>query len=216
MIVSKVYKQILYTLSNFKLFNETVFKVLFPNYEDLLVNVHVLLVVGCPEPYDAMFKEYEGTEYIVFDLIRLASYVEQGYSVEDLVTQLIIHEFTHQCINQIYPCSKEMTYEEKLNYIVFNEGMAHFLAFKSSIHIDWESELYRIHYENVKSLLMKALQATSKDKQLEWLERADTGSYWNKFGAIAGKIYFGLHKDELFNIYKKGYKDICYRILDIK
>lgn len=170
--------------------------------------------MGCPEPYDAMFKNYEGTEYIVFDLIRFSKYVEQGYPIKYLITQLITHEFTHQCINLDYPYPNDMTYQEELSYVIFNEGIAHLLAYKNPVDgIDWESEEYSTYYANAKSKFMKALQENDRKKQLELLEQADSGPYWDKFGAIMGKIYFGLNLKSLPFIYRNGYKDIINRIL---
>ena len=214
-IVSKIYHQVIQVLNDFTPFNASIFKKLFPNYTELLEDLNILLIVGCPNPYDAMFRKYEGTEYIVFDLIRFSQYVEQGYPLEDLITQFITHEFTHQCIHQAYPYSIDMTYQEKLSYIIFNEGIAHLLAFKSSIDpIDWKSEPYNLHYENAKMKLTKALQETDRDHQLNLLNQADSGPYWDKFGAIVGKIYFGLNLEYLETLYQKGYKTIIVNILN--
>lgn len=213
--MSKIYDQVLQILDHFIPFNVSIFKKLFPNYTKLIEEVNILLIVGCPNPYDAMFKQYEGSEYIVFDLIRLSQYVKQGDTLENLIIQFITHEFTHQCIHRTYPYLINMSYLEKLSYIIFNEGIAHLLAFKNSIDfINWKNEPYSLYYENAKMKLIKALQETDKDYQLNLLNQADAGPYWDKFGAIVGKIYFGLNLECIETLYQNGYKTIIDDILN--
>ena len=44
--------------------NEKIYSSLYPNWREVLKDVNVILVVGCPNPYDAMVREYKKKEYI--------------------------------------------------------------------------------------------------------------------------------------------------------
>lgn len=213
--VSKVYQQLLHTLNDFTPLNEELFKRLFPNYRALLKELNVLFIVGCPEPYDAIFLEHHDKQYIVFDLIRFSTYIEHGYDVQKLVKGLVTHEFIHFCIAKDYPMPNPITYEEQLSYIIFNEGFAHLLAFNECIEeVDWHSLEYNQYYINAKNTLMMALKEEDPKKQSILLEQADSGAYWDKFGAITGKLYLSKHLIDLGAIYQKGYKDMLNAILE--
>ena len=87
-IVKNIYNEIKAILEDFKPLNEEIFNMLFPYFNRILKESKVLLVVGCPEMYDAMFIEYDNDDYIVFDLINLSKYIKHGYSINKIVTNL--------------------------------------------------------------------------------------------------------------------------------
>lgn len=57
-------KNILYTikkvLSEFIPINRSIYSALYPQWESIINDMNVLLLVGCPAPYDAMVRKYNG------------------------------------------------------------------------------------------------------------------------------------------------------------
>ncbi|MGG7164108.1 hypothetical protein [Clostridium ihumii] len=213
-VVKEIYIKIKIILMNFKPINEDIFKVLFPNYKNVFESTKVLLVVGCPKMYDAMFIEHEDEEYIIFDLINLVNYIKHGHDIEKVLKNLLTHEFVHRCVKEKYPLKENLPYVEKLNYIVFNEGFAHLLAYKDNIkEYDFNSKFYLDKYENAKLKLRNAIKEKNETKQEKWLKEADVGNYWNKFGAISGKLYLAQHIDLLIEIYTNGWRNIIFNII---
>lgn len=212
--VSRVYNQMMDSLQYFQPMNKKFFGAIFPTYKELLDELNIILIVGCPSPYDAMFLTYKNKAYIVFDLIRLGEYLLEGYEIKDIVNQMITHEFAHQCINQNYKEPIGESYTQKLAYIVFNEGIAHLLAYRQNIEqIDWQDEVYIKHYESAISQLQEALLEKEEEEQTNYLIKADTGTYWSKFGAIAGKIYFANNMEKLTSLYHAGYERVLGNIV---
>lgn len=216
-IVKNIYNEIKVILEDFNPLNEEIFNNLFPDYNKIVKESKVLLVVGCPEMYDAMFMEYDNDDYIVFDLINLSKYLKYGYSINKIVTDLLTHEFVHRCIKEKFPNYNERAFTEKLNYITFDEGFAHLLAYKENIKDhDFSNNFYKEKYEKSKLKLKEAISEQDKEKQKSLLQDADVGSYWDKYAAIAGKLYLAQHINELDDIYNKGWKNIINDILNEK
>lgn len=115
-------------LRDFVPYNRELFCALFPHWREQAGTVEVLLAVGCPAPYDAMVREQNGKQSIVFDLIRCLEYKRAGVDIPSLMRKLITHELAHVCIHRDYPACPA-AYREKLGYITFDEGFAHALAF---------------------------------------------------------------------------------------
>ena len=101
--VNKIRLYVKDTLSDFSPLNKNIYSALYPDWKTIINDMNVLLVVGCPEPYDAMAMEYNGKQYIIFDLIRFSDYKDSGYDIELLVKQLITHETSHLCLHKKYP-----------------------------------------------------------------------------------------------------------------
>ena len=213
-IVKNIYNEIKAILEDFKPLNEEIFNMLFPYFNRILKESKVLLVVGCPEMYDAMFIEYDNDDYIVFDLINLSKYIKHGYSINKIVTNLLTHEFVHRCINEKFPNDNERTFTEKLNYITFDEGFAHLLAYKENIkEYDFSTDFYKKKYEKAKLKLKEAIEEQDVEKKEILLQDANVGAYWDKYAAIAGKLYLAQHIDELDYIYNEGWHDIISDIM---
>lgn len=90
-------------LSEFRPLNENIYSTLYPEWKSIIAKMNILLVVGCLNPYDAMVREYDGNQYIIFDLIHLCNYKIQGYNIELVIKQLITHETSHLCLRKKYP-----------------------------------------------------------------------------------------------------------------
>lgn len=213
-LIQDIYKRIISFLKDFKPFNEEYFNLLFPNFKSILENTPVILTVGCPFPYDAMFREFNGRDYVIFDLIRFSQYAEKGYDLNIIIKILLTHEFTHKCIKEKYPLIKNASYLQKLNYIVFDEGFAHLLSYKDNIKsINFSSENYKDKFQKAKLMLIEAVKEKKEEEQKEWLKKADSGEYWEKFPSICGKLYLADNLSSLSSIYIKGWKYIISDII---
>lgn len=169
-----------------------------------------ILVVGFPDPYDAMVLEHNGRAYMVFDLIQFGEdSLNEDYSCHRVLT----HELIHLCLMEDYPVPHEMSYIEDLNYTAFNEGFAHALTYPENIHDFVFDGFLEKKFKMAKHTLRAALAETDKQKQKVYSRMADTGEYWNKFAAIAGKLYLLQHIDEIERIYQEGWHDFTSRIL---
>ncbi|GFP77472.1 hypothetical protein [Clostridium fungisolvens] len=201
--VNEIYEKIYISLSKFTPYNASIFSKLFPNWIELIEDINIILAVGCPPPYDAMVREYDGVEYVIFDLIRFISYEKDSNDIISLIRGMITHEFTHICIHKTYPFT-ENGYINKLKYITFDEGFAHILAFSDNITSYDFSKIIKSHFEDTLNTLRIALSETDTLKQKEYLEKSSSGAYWSKFAAISGKLYLASNIDHLHDIYNSG------------
>ena len=191
-------------LLDFVPLNKEIYSSLYPNWREVLKDVNIILVVGCPNPYDAMVREYKKKEYIIFDLIRFNDYKELGYDIDFVIKQLITHELSHLCLHEKYPPFDYISFKEKLKYIVFDEGFAHILAFKEDLENYDFTEIIKEHYENSLSKLRKSLKEKDINKQKKLLIESNSGKYWNKFGAVAGKLFIAENIKNINELYKSG------------
>ncbi len=200
-------------LLDFKPFNQSLFEALFPEWRHLLEEVNIILAVGCPDPYDAFVRKNKEKEYIIFDLLRFNVYRKLGYDIELAIRQMITHEFVHICLHNAYPQPTDATYVEALEYILFDEGFAHLLAFKEDVLGFDFSEYIETKMYTVQSRFKQALLETDVHKQKMFLEEANAGSYWDKFAAISGKLYLAKNKDRLNELYGLGVKQLTAHIM---
>lgn len=181
-----------------------IYSALYPEWEAIVNEMTVLLLVGCPNPYDAMVREHNGKEYIIFDLIRFGNYEMQGCDIEQLIRQLITHETSHLCLHKKYPVPTADSYLEQLKYITFDEGFAHLLAYQDNVKDSDHSAIINEHYEDAYGKLQEAMKQTDPQRQKELLEQSNSGSYWSKFASISGKLFLLAHIDGLHEIYDNG------------
>lgn len=191
-------------LSEFIPLNKNIYSTLFTEWRTILNGMNVILLVGCPSPYDAMVRKHDGKEYIIFDLIRFCDYKMQGYDIELLIRQLITHETSHLCLHKQYPLPSSDDYLEQLKYITFDEGFAHLLAFKDNIEKLDFSAIINKYYNNSFIKLKEAMKERNLQKQKILLEQSNSGSYWDKFASISGKLFLANHLDEIQKIYING------------
>lgn len=203
--IVKIKEDVMKELETFYPLNDDVFNVLFPHWKEIEKKMDVQLVVGCPIVYDMM--ERDGI--IVIDIQNLDKYLEEGHDMKHLLQVLITHEFTHMCINHDYQMTSYPSYLEQLDYLLFQEGFAHAIPYLKSM----DAEKYAREFEKAIRTLKEAVKETDLKKQKDYLIKADTGEYWEKFGAIASKLYILSHKDNLLEIYQKGYHNFHEHIL---
>ncbi len=191
-------------LLNFTPLNEKIYKDLYPDWEKILKNINVLLVVGCPEPYDAMVREQNGKQYIILDLIRFSGYKALGYDINLLIRQLITHETSHVCLHEKYRAPSSEDYVENLKYIVFDEGFAHLLSINGDVMEYDFSKMIEEHYNDSYAKLIDAFEETDIQKQNDLLIASNSGPYWEKFGAISGKLFLANHIKDVQELYEHG------------
>ncbi|MPQ45066.1 hypothetical protein [Clostridium tarantellae] len=211
--VKEICEKIYSNLNNFSPYNTELFSKLFPKWKDLIKDINIVLAVGCPSSYDAMVREYNGKEYIILDLIRFMSYEKKDEEIIALIVAMITHEFAHICIHRDYPVAK-VGYKNKLIYITFDEGFAHFLSFTNNIDTYNFNDIIQLHYENSVKKLRIALFETNRLKQEKYLEECDCGYYWNKFAAISGKLYLASNINCLHDIYNQGPSVMALNIIE--
>lgn len=202
--VNRIFISIKKILLEFIPLNEDIYSALYPEWKSLIKDVNVLLLVGCPKPYDAMVREYDGKEYIIFDLIRFCDYSEQGYDIEMLVRQLLTHETAHFCLHKRYPIPTSNDFLEQLKYITFDESFSHLLSFKDNIRGFVFSTLIKEHYSQSKTKLQEAMKVVDLQKQETLLVQSNSGPYWDKFASISGKLFLASHLDDIEKIYNGG------------
>ncbi|HEX3020821.1 MAG TPA: hypothetical protein VHP81_00320 [Lachnospiraceae bacterium] len=210
--IENLYRRVIGILKDFTPFNERLISSLFPNWRSLFDTTNILLIVGCPNPYDAMVRQHDGVEYIIFDLIRFQSYVEQGDNVEDIVRRIITHECIHSCIHKDYPVPKE-DYKSILKHAVFDEGFAHLLAFRENIEgVDLTVAIEK-DYRRCLKKLSEAISETNVMRQSTLLEESISGPYWEKFGAISAKLFLAKNIDRLEYWYQNGIDNFMQALL---
>ena len=209
--VAKLYEKIRNQIKHFIPRNKNEVRWLFPQFDRIASNYTILLVVGFPDPYDAMVLEHNGKAYMVFDLVQFQEdSLKEDYSCHKVLT----HELIHLCLMEDYPVSYEMSYFEDLNYTAFNEGFAHALTYVENIYDFVFDGFLEEKFKNAKHTLRAALAETDKQKQKNYSRMADTGAYWDKFASIAGKLYLLRHIDDMKRIYQEGWHDFTARILN--
>lgn len=208
--VSQLYEKLINQIEHFSLRNGETVKRLFPQFDRITSNYTIFLVVGFPDPYDAMVLEHDGKSYMVFDLIQ---FQEDSLSEDYSCHRVLTHELIHLCLMEDYPLPIGMSYIEDLNYTAFNEGFAHALTYPEDLSSFVFDDFLEEKFVTAKHTLRTALAETDKDKQAIYSKKADTGHYWEKFAAIAGKLYLLKHIDDLACIYQNGWRDFATRIL---
>ncbi|WDV45168.1 hypothetical protein PV797_16825 [Clostridiaceae bacterium M8S5] len=202
--INKIHTIMKSILLNFTPLNESIYSALYPNWKSITSNLNILLVVGCPEPYDALVRTYNNKEYIIFDLIRFYEYSIKGHNINTLVKKLITHETSHICLHEKYPSPLSNAYIDKMKYIIFDESFAHLLSFKDNIkQIDFSTYIDE-HYNRSFTKLKDALQEKNPLKQDQLLIESNCGSYWSKYASVSGKLFLSNHLDNIVNIYNNG------------
>lgn len=199
-------------IENFMPFNEKIYSSLYPGWKEIIKEVNVILVVGCPSPYDAMVMEHEGKSYVIFDLIRFHEYKVLGQDMRKITRQLITHETSHVCLQKRYPVPETGSFRDKLAHTVFDEGFAHLLAYQEDIRSYDFTSLYQAHHGANDLKLKAAFKERDEKKQKALLLRASSGPYWEKFGAVSGKLFLAAHLEELKDLYEGGVEHLIMRM----
>lgn len=202
--------------------NKQMFDAIFPGFHPAKAEeIFVYLIIGAPYPYDAMCRINDsGQLCVIFDLVRIASYCDNSEKVQALMKNLITHELTHVYLHHDYPAGDYTdNLKNQLKYIVFNEGFAHYLSISDNV-LEYNFAEHRDKWKNADAKLKESLKSNiiNRDKVLF---EANTGSFWDKFGAISGM--FGIFRfvngsenpcDRLVELYSKGPHFLTDYIID--
>lgn len=222
--LKEIYEMLISKLNNFEPLNKCLWHEFYGNI-NIPDTISVYLIVGSPKPYDAMVrKDDKWNNCIILDLFRIGSYSEDISKLSGIVSNFVTHEVSHVLTGGVYtPPTIKDSVSDKLKYIVFDEGIAHFLSNKDDIlSIDWYSDEMNTRRKNAYEALCDALKNISDTNKNQILERANSGLYWEKFGAISG--FFGIIDYYNYNgkdikvfkeIFEKGPKSLINFILDI-
>ena len=160
--VLKLYNKLKYQIENFIPRNYETVKRLFPCFDDVANDYTIMLVVGFPDPYDAMVLNNNGVDYMVFDLIQFTQEaLNEDYSCHRVLT----HELIHICLRKNYPEPFCASYTERLDYTAFDEGFAHALTYPENLSEFQFDDFLSEKYHHAKQTLAHALAETDPEKQ---------------------------------------------------
>lgn len=192
--VEEVYRALLETAETFQPLNRDVWDALFPSWADALEHVQTDLIIGFPQPYDAVAMRRDGTYHMVFDLLCWTRYLG-GTDLKAVARNLLTHELCHALIGQtvdgIDADLESGTYGDMLDAMTFHEGFAHLVSYngKELWEADWEEAKLREVHEASRKTLREALSAEGDAEREDYLRRAHQGRYYDKFACMAGMLY---------------------------
>lgn len=153
----------------------------------------VALVVGWPAPYDAgVRRNPRGRPVIVLDLVRLLAASGAPGAVPDAAQGLLDHELAHVVLDARDPLPAGAAYADRLDRIVWDEGLAHHLGMGTHPLVVPGAERRLERQWRALAELAEARAATGEDARAAWLRRADAADgFWEKYACVAGMLAFG-------------------------
>lgn len=153
----------------------------------------VVATAGIPAPYDAWTVTHGEKPVMLFNLSEWTKEEISRYGLP-----ILLHEVSHGLLAEPLKTHEELeSYPLALEKIVIDEGIAHFIGFPGV-----RADILGKHLDKwapSEALLQKAEQRLAasyvdEEEKEELLFKANTGVYWEKFGAISGmfraaKIY---------------------------
>ena len=101
--IKEIYEVLLESLKEFKPWNLPVWGQFFGCYNGVPDGIIIYIIVGSPNPYDAMVRQdSKGNKSIIFDLARISSYSKDISEIEEIILSLITHEVAHIYIGREY------------------------------------------------------------------------------------------------------------------
>ena len=127
-------------LNNFTPVNLKIWEEFFGPFNKSLDDIKVYLIVGAPNPYDAMVRtDEDGCSCIILDIERIRAYSDKIGKLAEIMTNFITHELAHIYLGKKYkfPDLNNSPYDV-LKHILFDEGIAHFISFKKDVlSVNW-------------------------------------------------------------------------------
>lgn len=163
-----------------------IFKLEFP------IKINLVLTSGAPAPFDAWTKYFDDQDWIFFNLSQ--------WTVECLkkhFKSIFKHELSHILIRPYFKTDFSDALEN-LKFIVLDEGIAHFIAAMDEnpnlieLNINKRFKVIAELNTSIDTLLNPS---TTDDDKTNLLIKANTGPYWEKYGALAGMFW-------VYQIYK--------------
>lgn len=193
--VEEVYRELLEAAAEFVPVNREVWDVLFPDWLDAMAEVQADLIVGFPEPYDAVTAcDGEGTYHIIFDLLCWTKYLGRG-SIKGVARNLLTHELCHVLLHQAVPGLEAAAggedYRSALDALTFDEGFAHLVSYRGAeiADVDWNGPELRDVGRKSAQTMEQALAAVDPEERQSFLYRAQCGDYYDKYACMAGMLY---------------------------
>ena len=142
---TEVYRALLAAAESFQPLNREVWDALFPGWPAALEDACVDLVIGFPQPYDAMaMRDEAGAYHIILDLLCWTVYLGKG-NLRSIARNLLTHELCHMLIGRtIAGIDDDLNggaYADMLDALTFHEGFAHLVSYggKELGETDWSS-----------------------------------------------------------------------------
>lgn len=192
--VEEVYRVLLETVETFRPLNRAIWDALFPDWPDALEQVQADLIVGFPQPYDAVAMRRDGVYHMVFDLLLWTKYLGK-LDMKAVAGNLLTHELCHaligQTVNGIDADLDSGAYRDMMDAVTFHEGFAHLVSYdgKELNETDWTAPRLREVRESSRKTLREALSAEGDAEREDYLRRAHQGRYYEKFACMAGMLY---------------------------
>lgn len=210
--IENIFEIFLEVIKDFKPLNLEYWNMIFGEFDDTLISNTVYLIVGSPNPYDAMVREDDfGESCIIFDLYRISKYSEEANEIKKIINNFLTHEIAHILIHKKIKLKDKKDNLELLKYQLLDEGLAHLISYKENIRaVDFET----IEMRNHKTDAFKEMKFFINNPQMinvDVLMRSCSGKYWDKFAAISGMFAI---KDYYFNSENRG-KDIFSNEIDL-
>jgi len=185
--IENTYNIFMEELVNFKPLNKKYWDLVFDDFAWSDISNTLYLVVGLPNPYDALvLEDNAGKDCIIFDLNRINQYSQDSNETRKLINNFLTHEIAHIYIRTKLKMVNKDNYLELLKFIFIDEGLSHLLSYCPNIdELDFNTEEMIKRKHLAYSRLKYYLEAPDK---IEWQTILDSfsGEYWSKFAAIAG------------------------------
>lgn len=206
--------------------NLLIWNTLFPSWPAILADVTVDLIVGLPQPYDAIVeRDATGKQHVIFDMLCWAQYVGQR-DITEIVQNLLTHELCHILIGCSVPNIDDDT--ESKNYLTrfdantFHEAFAHLVSYKAKeIHtIDWHTTDLEKVKERSNHKMSAALAESTPEIQQKYLYEAFCGQYYEKYACMSGMLYLAEQWETggnkaLKKIFDEGYHGFTVKTISI-
>lgn len=224
-VVFHLKEEIISYSQNFIPCNFKIWDALFENWREFLDETTLDLIVGYPEPYDAVVKQSPDKKYhMVFDLLCWEKYIGK-VRLSELIQNLLTHELFHVMIENYFPdiesAEAHGTHIERLDAITFNEGFAHLISYNLQ-EIDkvlWSGEQLTNLYTSSAIKMKGALQEKNTEKQEQYVYEANHGNYYDKFAAMCGMVYLGQQWQrgdlpQLKKVFHDGYRGFAAKSIE--
>lgn len=225
-LVNTVYEEIRQAVTCFVPCNRPVWDALFPDWQAVLDQVTVNLVVGLPQPRDAVvLRDPGGIAGVVLDLGQWVQYMH-SIKPSAIVQNLLTHELCHVCIgagiSDIDDDLEAPEYGTALDAMTFHEGFAHLVSYQSMEigAVAWEEDaVLQETWVKSREKMQAALAETRPDAQAQYRQEAVVGRrYHEKFACMCGMLYLAkcwLRRGipGLLVEYQKGYHGFAARTL---
>ena len=173
----EILKLLIKYIKDFKPNNIEVWQHIFGKYK-ISNDKKILLIIGSPNPYDAMVREdLKGNKIIIFDVEQLRAYNMTFNKMVSMIQNIITHEMAHILIDEDFSLyNKNSSNFELLKQQMFDEGFAHYISYSNLEEIDWNKpRLQQCKIEAYKRLREKLTNEITEDVLIE----GNSGAYWS-------------------------------------